>query len=462
MFFKRFYNSDLAQASYLIGCQNTGDALVIDADRNIQPYLATAAQEGLRIRYVTETHIHADYLSGSQELAAHTQAELYLSDEGDQDWQYSVPHNSLKEGVRLQIGKLSLETLHTPGHTPEHVSFVLRDHSRSDEPLMLFSGDWAFVGDIGRPDLLDLAAGYQDSRFVGAEQLFNSLKKHFLTLPDHVQIWPGHGAGSACGKALGALASSTIGYEKRSAWWVPYLQNNDLSGFSTALLQDQPEAPSYFARMKRDNKNALPILGTVAPLAQLSAQQAEQYLLNGAQLLDTRPRADFQAASLPKAIHLPQGSTFITWASWILEPQQSYLLLSTNADTAEQLRRALWAIGIDQVVGYIDHTFDWLLETPTLIQEPPSVPFQLLDVRTSNEFALGALPNAQHYPASQTLHWASNLKHPEQLMVSYCQAGARSAVIASYLRSRGYQVVEVAGGYAAMSQQAAQQCVGAC
>ena len=194
MYFKHFFEPGLAQNSYLIGCQATGEAIVIDPRRDVADYLAAAEANDLRVTHVTETHIHADYLSGSRELAAATDARLYLSDEGGADWQYGFDHEGLRDGDSIRVGNLRLDVLHTPGHTPEHVSFVLYDLPAGPEPMMVFTGDFVFVGDVGRPDLLEEAAGIFDTKIAGAKQMFASLAK-FRGLPQYVQVWPGHGAG---------------------------------------------------------------------------------------------------------------------------------------------------------------------------------------------------------------------------------------------------------------------------
>lgn len=261
MFFKQFYDTDLAQGSYMIGCQATGEAAVIDPRRDIEVYLAEAAAKGLRITAVSETHIHADYLSGSRELVAATGARLYLSDEGGPDWLYPFAHEPLNHGATFEVGNIGFKAVHTPGHTPEHMMFLVTDRPRGHQPVLALTGDFVFVGDLGRPDLLDEAAGYENTRFEGARRLFGSLKQHFVTLPGHVQVWPGHGAGSACGKALGAVASSTVGYEKLTAWWAGYVANDDEEGFVAELLEGQPDAPSYFGRMKRHNRQGPALRG---------------------------------------------------------------------------------------------------------------------------------------------------------------------------------------------------------
>ena len=252
MLIERVYDEDLAQASYFIGCQAKGEALVVDPRRDIAVYENLAAANGMKIVAVTETHIHADFLSGTRELAAATGATAYVSGEGGTDWQYGFDAERLNDNDVITLGNVTVKALHTPGHTPEHLSFLITDGAFADQPGYLLSGDFVFSGDLGRPDLLDEAAGGVDTRFAGAKQLFASLRDKFLTLPDHVQVHPGHGAGSACGKALGAIPSSTVGYERLYAWWGPYLAANDEQGFIDELLDGQPDAHAYFARMKRE------------------------------------------------------------------------------------------------------------------------------------------------------------------------------------------------------------------
>ncbi len=251
MLLKRFYDDHLAQASYLIGCQATGEALVVDPHRDAEMYIAGAAREGVRITHVTETHIHADYASGSRELAARTGAQLYLSDEGGEDWRYGFADEDgavlLRDDDEIAVGNIRVRALHTPGHTPEHLSFLVTDGAATDEPMGLLSGDFIFVGDVGRPDLLEKAAGVAGTMETGARQLFRSLRRA-AELPAHLQLWPGHGAGSACGKALGAVPTSTLGYERLVSWAFQY---DDEDAFVAAVLDEQPEPPRYFATMKR-------------------------------------------------------------------------------------------------------------------------------------------------------------------------------------------------------------------
>ena len=266
MLIERIYDEDLAQASYFIGCQRTGQALVVDARRDIDGYRDMAAKNGMEITAVTETHIHADYLSGTRELAAATGADIHVSGEGGEDWQYGFEAARLHDGDEIRIGNIVVAAVHTPGHTPEHLSFLVTDGAFADAPGYLLTGDFVFSGDLGRPDVLDEAAGGVDTCFLGAKQMFASLKEKFLTLPDHVQVFPGHGAGSACGKALGAIPSTTVGYERLYAWWGPYLAADDEAGFVAELLDGQPDAPFYFGRMKNQNRRGPAVMGERAPL----------------------------------------------------------------------------------------------------------------------------------------------------------------------------------------------------
>ena len=270
MFFEHIYDKSLAQGSYLVGCQVTGEAIVIDAKRDVDTYVEIAKQNNLRITHITETHIHADYLSGSRELAAITGAKMYLSDEGGEDWQYEFDHIGLKDGDVIKVGNLSFEVMHTPGHTPESISFLLTDHPASDEPVMIFTGDFVFVGDVGRPDLLEKAAGIMGTKEEGAEQMYQSLEK-FQKLPDFVQVWSAHGAGSACGKALGSVPSSTVGYEKVRNWALQF--KDDKNGFINELLDGQPEPPKYFAMMKHLNKVDRPLLTEVPKHKKLTKEE---------------------------------------------------------------------------------------------------------------------------------------------------------------------------------------------
>ncbi|OWL95991.1 MBL fold metallo-hydrolase [Deinococcus indicus] len=456
MFFERFYDTDLAQASYMIGCQKTGECLVIDPVRDVQPYLDRAAREKLRVTHVTETHIHADYLSGSRELAARTGARLLLSAEGGPDWTYGFQAEPLRHGDTFMVGNLRLEVRHTPGHTPESLSFLVTDTPRGDAPVMYFTGDFAFVGDIGRPDLLDEAAGGEDTRFTGARQMFASLRDQFLTLPDGVQVWPGHGAGSACGKALGAVPTTTVGYERALAWWAPYVAAGDEPGFTAELLSGQPDAPLYYGRMKTQNRAGPALLGEVTPLTQLGPDELRALTTAGAILIDTRSREAHQAAAPQGSVNIPDGNTFETWAGWLLRPEHTpYVLLARDATHAATLRRRLWMVGLDNVTGFVTSP-DGLDTTPArpfpATELPRHAGALILDVRNRTEHQAGAIPGARQLHAGR-LAWNLDTLPRDREIVVHCQGGARSAAAASLLRAQGFRVSELAGGYEAYARE---------
>ena len=253
MLFRQIWDEKLAQYTYLVGCQRTGEALLIDPERDIDRYLAIADEEGLRITAVTETHIHADFLSGAREFAE-LGVKVYLSNEGGPDWLYGWTEDGdyavemLEDGATFKVGNIEIRAVHTPGHTPEHLSFAITDlGGGADEPMGLASGDFVFVGDTGRPDLLESAAGVEGAMQEGAAALFRSVQR-FLELPDYLQVWPGHGAGSACGKALGAVPESTVGYERRFSPAMRAAQDGERA-FVHYVLDAQPEPPLYFGRM---------------------------------------------------------------------------------------------------------------------------------------------------------------------------------------------------------------------
>ena len=279
MLLERIYDEDLAQASYVVACQASGEALVVDPRRDVGTYLELAEHHGLRIVAVTETHVHADYLSGTRELAAATGAQVYVSGEGGEDWQYGFDGVRLHDGESVRLGNVTVTALHTPGHTPEHLSYLLTDGAVTDEPGYLLSGDFVFSGDLGRPDLLDEAMGAVDTRFAGAKEIYRSLQEKFLTLPDHVQVFPAHGSGSACGKALGALPSTTVGYERRFAWWAPSLAGDDEAGFVAEWLARPAghDAADGLTAYDRDDESGL-LTVTGAEPAEISRLLGEQGL----------------------------------------------------------------------------------------------------------------------------------------------------------------------------------------
>ncbi|MGP9490098.1 MBL fold metallo-hydrolase [Glutamicibacter sp. AOP5-A2-7] len=457
MLLERIYDEDLAQASYFIGCQAKGEALVVDARRDIQVYRDLAAKNGMKITAVTETHIHADYLSGTRELAAATDAAIYVSGEGGDDWQYGFEAERLFDQSSITLGNISVKALHTPGHTPEHLSFVVTDGAFSDKPGFLLSGDFVFSGDLGRPDLLDEAAGGTDTRFAGAHDLFVSLKEKFLALPDYVQVYPGHGAGSACGKALGAIPSSTVGYERNFAWWGPYLEANDEAGFVEALLDGQPDAHAYFGRMKRENRQGPAVLGERAPLVELaSADVASALAADEIGVVDSRHHTEVHEGTVAGALNIPAGNKSASYGAWAVDPendQRPLVLLAPNSDTATEMWDHLIRVGIDRVSGYVT-TFKGLPAfTPQTLAPEELSAFDaalLLDVRNKSEHTAGHIPGSIQLNAGRVL-WHTGQLPADGVIVSYCQSGVRNSVAASVLRRAGHKVVELEGSYAGWS-----------
>ncbi|WP_313814859.1 MBL fold metallo-hydrolase [Glutamicibacter sp.] len=454
MLLERLYDEDLAQASYFIGCQAKGEAIVVDARRDIEDYLALAAKHGMRITAVTETHIHADYLSGTRELAAATGAAVYVSGEGTEDWQYGFEAERLMDRDAIKLGNITVTARHTPGHTPEHLSFLITDGAFSSEPGYLLSGDFVFSGDLGRPDLLDEAAGGVDTRFAGAQDLFTSLKNVFLELPDHVQVYPGHGSGSACGKALGAVPSTTVGYERSFAWWGRYLANDDVEGFIAELLDGQPDAHAYFGRMKRQNRDGAAVLGPLPQLREMDAQSiAAQTSAGTAVFIDTRPHTEIAQGTVAGALSVPGPHKMASFAAWAYNPEtdnRALILLADDAAQAEEMRSHLLRVGIDTAAGYITSIHTLPGYSPRSISPAELKDFEhdlLLDVRSKSEFAAGHIPGAKQLSGGRVL-WHLDELPADGTIVTYCQSGLRNAVAASALRDAGYNIVELSGSYA--------------
>lgn len=464
MYFQHIYEQGLAQASYLIGCQATGEAIVIDPRRDIDVYLEAAERNKLRITHITETHIHADFLSGARELAAATGATLYLSDEGGPDWQYAFEHVGLRDGDSIVIGKLRLDVLHTPGHTPEHLSFLLTDTAASEAPVMIFTGDFVFVGDVGRPDLLEKAAGIQGTRITGARQMFHSLRR-FTALPDHVQVWPGHGAGSACGKALGAVPSSTVGYEKLANW---ALRIDDEERFIVALLEGQPEPPRYFAMMKTLNKRGPAVLGGIPHTARLTLAQFQQLRAEGVTVVDTRDKLAFAGGHVPGSFNIQDNGAFSTWTGWLLDYEQPFLLVASEHRVSE-LTRALIRIGLDNIAGYVadlDRLGDAGVEMRVLDQitvdelRAQRERFHVLDVRGESEFHAGHIPGAQHLHAGYLTSAAHTLPRDKTIVV-HCVSGDRSSIASSVLRAQGvHNIRNLTCGFNGWKQRGFEVAIG--
>ena len=445
MFFKHIYDTSLAQGSYLIGCQAKGEAIVIDAKRDVDTYLEIAKENNLTITHITETHIHADFLSGSRELAEITGAQLYLSDEGGPDWQYEFPHEGLKHGDKIKVGNLTLEVIYTPGHTPESISFLLTDHPATDEPVMIFTGDFVFVGDIGRPDLLEKAAGLTGTQEKGAHEMYQSVQG-FSKLPPHIQVWPGHGAGSACGKALGSVPSSTVGYEKIRNWAFRY--ENDEDGFVEYLLEGQPEPPKYFAMMKKLNKIERHLLTEVPKHAKLSETEFLKKYNDGIKVIDTRNKVEFAKGFIPGSINIQNNKTLSTWAGWLLSYDEDFVIVAAEEEM-DEITRKLMRIGLDRIAGFISKVdFEGIeLQKSDVIDIEEFKTYlgkeevQIVDVRGKTEFEEGHVEGAENVFVG-TLPQNLDKISKEKQVVIHCQSGDRSAIAYSVLRKNGFNNVK--------------------
>ncbi len=465
MIFLRFYDEGLAQASYLIGCSASGVALVVDPNRMVDQYIAAAESRGLRVELVTETHIHADFVSGSRELAARTGAELLVSDCGPAEWQYAFRAEPgvrpLKDRDEIRVGNIELRVMHTPGHTPEHLSFMVTDTAVAHEPIGIVTGDFVFVNDVGRPDLLEKAAHVAGTADSGARQLFRSLQ-WFKTLPDHLQIWPGHGAGSACGKGMSAVPQSTVGYERRFSW---AFQVEEEDEFVRQVLHGQPEPPRYFARMKRTNREGPPVLGALVIPERIAEHRLREVLASGATVVDVRPSVDVAAGYVPGTVNIPFNNSFVTWAGSLLPYDQDLYLLGGDAEDSRLVRmvQSLMLIGFERIRGWFAGVAVelWAREEGPLsrIEQLSASDLSrrqngvvVLDVRGRSEWETGHLPEATLIPLAELPERIAELPEDRPIAV-HCQGGSRSAIAASLLLARGRKAVaNVTGGMSAWEQ----------
>lgn len=454
MYFKQFFDNKLAQYSYLVGCQANGTALIIDPMRDIDQYIDAAADENLTIVAAADTHIHADYISGLREFAERG-VKVYASDEGDKDWKYEWLKNSnydyelLTDGDTFSIGNITFKAWHTPGHTPEHLSYFITDGAAADEPMGIATGDFVFVGDVGRPDLLESAAGQKDVMEPSARTLFKSVEE-FKSVPEYIQIWPGHGAGSACGKALGAIPETTVGYELR--------YNNSLKSatsednFVKFILEGQPEPPLYFARMKRDNKMGPAITGGLPQPKRLTLNELKNVTQQeDAVLLDTRNREDFALGFIPGSLLSPLNKQFNTVAgSYITEEEEIYLVVEEHL--VEEAVRDLFRIGYDKIKGFVTPK-DLVMYSEQNVGELEKVDVRtfeglddmdanslLLDVRKASEFQERHIDGAMNIAHTRLLPKLEEVPKDRKIYV-HCQAGGRSAVAAALLQREGHDVV---------------------
>ncbi|KAA0215541.1 MAG: MBL fold metallo-hydrolase [Leptolyngbya sp. PLA3] len=462
MFFRALYDDDLAQVSYLIGCQGTGEAVVIDPVRDVDRYIDLAGKDQLTVVAVAETHIHADFVSGARELAERVGAKVYVSGEGGPDWQSrwigrrasgsSYRHEILQDGEHFSVGRIRFQAVHTPGHTPEHMSFLVIDAgggAREEEPIGVLTGDFVFVGELGRPDLLEKCVGVSGAAQSGLADLRRSAR-WFGLLPQFTQVWPAHSAGSPCGKELGAVPQSTVGYEIR--YNAALRSADDAAAFEHNILDDQPEPPPYFARMKQVNRDGPAVLGGLP-----SPKKVAVAALAGSegQILDIRPWESHLAGHLPGSLSLPLHRTFTIAAASYLDPgARLHLVVDNERDKQEAIRRLI-RVGLDNIQSYILGA-DLPTEGLSVTGEVPAEHLirvveqrgTILDVRRGNEVSQGAIPGAINIPHVLLGERLSEVPKGQTIYVT-CRTGKRSARAVSLLERHGIKAVNVAGGWEA-------------
>lgn len=443
MYFEQFYLTCLSHASYMLGSE--GVAAVVDPQRDVNLYLEEARKNGLSIRYVIETHLHADFVSGHQELAARTGAQVYLGAKAGA----TFPHVDVRDGDEIAFGKCRLRFLETPGHTIESISVVVTDLEQGDQPQLVLTGDTLFIGDVGRPDL---SADMTPQQLAGL--LFDSLHEKLLQLPDDVQVFPAHGAGSLCGRQMSSERCSTIGKEKIANY---ALRPKTREEFVQLLTAELPERPGYFAQEVEINRAGAAPIEELPPLPALPPREFQQRSGSDCIVLDTRPAPDFGAAHIPGSIQIGLAGQYASWAAIVLGLDREILLVAEDDDKAAESRLRLARVGIEHVAGYLAGGIPaWIREGLPVEQTPQisveqlqaeSAGLQILDVRRLNEWQAGHIDHAQHKPLDRLTSLLADLD-PDQPTAVYCKGGYRSAIAASLLQRAGFShVMNVTGGF---------------
>jgi glyoxylase-like metal-dependent hydrolase (beta-lactamase superfamily II)/3-mercaptopyruvate sulfurtransferase SseA len=448
MLFEQIYLGCLAQASYLIG--SDGEAAVVDPRRDVDEYVRKAEEAGLRIRYVVETHLHADFVSGHRELAERTGATILIGAQAGA----LFPHRAIEDGDEVKVGRVVLRFLETPGHTPESLSVLVIDTEHSPEPRMVLTGDTLFIGDVGRPDLVGtrgLSADYM------AGLLYDSLHEKLLTLPDAVEVYPAHGAGSLCGKNISKETWSTIGEQRRSNY---ALQPMSRDAFVATMTRDLPEQPRYFGMDVEINRRGAPALGAHEPPQGLDAADFAAARAAGAAVVDVRPNVEFGAGHVPGSVNVGLGGQFASWAGTLLDPKQPLLLVAGDDERVKEAVMRLGRVGLENVTGYLAGGIEaWRaagrpLATITQISvsdlralKAKDDRLQIVDVRRPGEYAGGHVPGAVAAPLDRLDVKGLDPSRPTAVI---CAGGYRSSAAASLLEQRGFKDVRnVLGGTAA-------------
>jgi glyoxylase-like metal-dependent hydrolase (beta-lactamase superfamily II)/rhodanese-related sulfurtransferase len=448
MFFKQFYLGCLAQASYLIG--DGGEAAVVDPRRDVEEYLEEARRQGLAIRHVIETHLHADFVSGHRELAARTGARIYFGAKAGAQFD----HVAVREGDEIRMGEVVLRFLETPGHTPESVSIVVTDRSRSEEPEAVLTGDTLFIGDVGRPDLL----GARMSASELASLLYDSLHRKLLALPDATKVFPAHGAGSLCGRNISKETSSTIGEQRRFNYALRPMSREEFVRLATT---DLPEAPEYFSRDVAMNREGAGELSRLPESAALPPDAVARLQSGGAVVLDTRPAAAFGTAHVPGALQIGLTGQFASWAGALLSPEKPIVLVAEDPDQAREARVRLARVGIENVAGYLEGgVAAWessgrplaaidQITVDELERRLEERAVRVVDVRRPPEWEAGHIADAAHVPLNELRQRAGELEKDRPLALM-CAGGYRSSIATSLLEQQGFRrIANVVGGMAA-------------
>jgi len=449
MYFKQFYLSCLAQASYMIGSK--GEAAVVDPRRDVDAYLDEARAQGLEIKHVIETHLHADFVSGHHELARRTGAKIYFGAKAHARFD----HVPVKEGDEIGMGDVTLRFLETPGHTPESLSVLVIDRAVSETPKAVLTGDTLFIGDVGRPDLLGSKMSAQEL----AGMLYDSLHGKLLALPDSVEVYPAHGAGSLCGRNISSETSSTIGQQRQFNYALKPMPKEE---FVRMMTTDLPEAPAYFARDVAINREGARPLGELSDPKPFSPAEVDEMRKSGAVLLDTRPSARYGAGHVPGSLHIGLSGQFASWAGALIRPETPIVLVAEEVEHVREARMRLSRVGLENVAGYLDGgVLDWdragrplarmeqiaVEELDARIREGKVA--RVVDVRRPGEWRAGHIPAAAHLPLN-TLAEMSDTLPADQPLAVICAGGYRSSIATSILEQKGFsRITNVVGGMAA-------------
>ncbi|MHB8057993.1 MAG: rhodanese-like domain-containing protein [Desulfuromonadaceae bacterium] len=445
MFIQQFFVPGLAHSSYLLG--GASNCAIIDPRRDVEIYLDAAAAMGMKITHILETHLHADFVSGHLDLAEATGAVIVAPRSGNCDFS----HMAVAKGDSIRIEDLEIRVLETPGHTPEHVTYVVIDHARGVEPAVIFCGDTLFVGDVGRPDLFPGMA--QEL----AAKLYDSLNDKLMVLPTFCEVYPAHGAGSLCGRAMGAKRTSTVGYEKL---YNAAIAISDRQRFITSLTTDMPAAPDHFSRCSEINRRGPALLRTLPAPRPLASRLFREFISGDDTLvLDVRGYSAFGGQHVPGSYHIDLGGNFATFAGWVLPPEHKILLVADQADEVGQATLLLQRVGLDQVTGYLDGgVFEWAkagfatghvpqLSAPELNRRiSDGDGLLLVDVRAAGEYGTAHVEGALHIPAPMLRTRHAELDKDQDIAL-VCSTGHRSSLAASILKRQGFtRVWNVAGG----------------